>query len=153
MSWATCYSGSNNMDFNLPPIMADGRNYASWQPSAVVNKNIQKTEGINTNWNYRQFLQTNALQIMNYNNKEACNYLGLNSHIESNETPADNIPFKFQSVFDTRKPGFGYCNSNLKNPYLSREQLNARMISPSITPDQHQEKISRNIDKLDKNII
>lgn len=153
MSWATCYSGSNNIDFNLPPIMADGRNYASWQPSAVVNKNIQKTEGINTNWNYRQFLQTNALQIMNYNNKEACNYLGLNCHIESNETPSDNIPFKFQSVFDSRKPGFGYCNSNLKNPYLSREQLNARMVSPSIKPDQYQEKISRNVDKLDKNLL
>lgn len=153
MSWATCYSGSNNIDFNLPPIMADGRNYASWQPSAVVNKNIQKTEGINNNWNYRQFLQTNALQIMNYNNKEACNYLGLNCHIENNETPSDNIPFKFQSVFDSRKPGFGYCNSNLKNPYLSREQLNARMVSPSIKPDQYQEKISRNVDKLDKNLL
>jgi hypothetical protein len=44
MSWSTCYSGSNNINFNFPPIMADGRNYASWQPDAVVNERIQKQE-------------------------------------------------------------------------------------------------------------
>ena len=67
MSWATCYSASNNIDFNYPPIMADGRNYASWQPEAVINKRIQKEEGIQSNWQYRKFLQKNANQIMNYN--------------------------------------------------------------------------------------
>ena len=40
MSWATCYSGSNNINFNFPPIMTDGRNYSSWQPSALVNKKM-----------------------------------------------------------------------------------------------------------------
>jgi hypothetical protein len=29
-------------------------------------------------------------------------------------------------------PGFGYNTSDLKNPYLTREQLNARLIAPSI---------------------
>ena len=28
MSWATCYNSSNNIHFNFPPIMADGRNFA-----------------------------------------------------------------------------------------------------------------------------
>ena len=42
MSWATCYSGSNNIHFNYPPLMADGRSYASWQPDAVINRRIQK---------------------------------------------------------------------------------------------------------------
>jgi hypothetical protein len=132
MSWATCFSGSNNIHFNYPPIMADGRNYSSWQPEAAVNKNIQHKEGIKSNWQYRQYMQNNGLQIMKYNSQEACNNLGLPCHQQTDNTPSSNVPHKYKSTFDTNNPGYGYCNSDLKNPYLSREQLNARMISPSI---------------------
>jgi hypothetical protein len=133
MSFATCYSGSNNIHFNFPPIMADGRNYAYWQPEAVINSRIQQQENIQTNWQYRQFLQKNGLQIMKYNSKEACYDLGIDPHTTTNTTPSSNVPFTYRSSFDTAKPGFGYCNSDLKNPYLTREQLNARMIAPTIT--------------------
>lgn len=132
MSSPTCYSGSNNIYFNFPPIMSDGRNYATWQPEAVINERIQTREGINSNWNYRQFLQKNALQIMSYNTAESCYDLGMDPHYYSNKSPSNNVPFTFKNTFDTSKPGFGYCNSDLKNYYLSREQLNARLISPSI---------------------
>ena len=137
MSWGTCYSGSNNIHFNFPPIMADGRNFAQWQPDAAVNKQIQQKEGITNNWSYRQYLQHNGLQIMNYNTTEACYELGLDPHIQTGKTPSDNVPYTFKSTFDTGKPGFGYCNSDLKNPYLSREQLNSRLISPSINPQAY----------------
>ena len=137
MSWGTCYSGSNNIHFNFPPIMADGRNFAQWQPDAVVNNRIQQKEGIQNNWSYRQYLQQNGLQIMNYNTTEACYELGLDPHIQTGKTPSDNVPYTFKSSFDTSRPGFGYCNSDLKNPYLSREQLNSRLISPSINPQAY----------------
>ena len=137
MSWGTCYSGSNNIHFNFPPIMADGRNFAQWQPDAVVNNRIQQKEGIANNWSYRQYLQQNGLQIMNYNTTEACYELGLDPHIQTGKTPSDNVPYTFKSSFDTSRPGFGYCNSDLKNPYLSREQLNSRLISPSINPQAY----------------
>ncbi len=130
----TCYSGSNNIDFNFPPIMADGRNYATWQPDAVVNERIQRNEGIQSNWQYRQFLQKNGLQIMNYNNQEACYTLGLDPHYGINATPSSNVPYTFKGTFDTSRPGFGYCNSDLKNPYLTSKQLNARLVAPSINP-------------------
>jgi hypothetical protein len=138
---SSCYSGSNNIHFNFPPIMADGRNYASWQPEAVINSRIQQQENIQSNWQYRQFLQKNGLQIMKYNSTEACYELGLDPHTTTNTTPSSNVPFTYQSSFDTGKPGFGYCNSDLKNPYLTREQLNARMIAPSISlPQQKNNK-------------
>lgn len=134
MSWGTCYSGSNNIYFNFPPIMSDGRNYSTWQPEAVINERIQKKEGIISNWNYRQFLQNNALQIMNYNNSEACYDLGMNPHYNQiGSNPSNNVPYTFKNTFDTSQPGYGYNNSDLKNYYLSREQLNARLISPSIS--------------------
>jgi len=143
MSWGTCYSGSNNIHFNFPPIMSDGRNFASWQPEAVVNTRIQKQENITSSWEYRQYLTNNALQIMKYNNQEACADLGLNSHIKTNNTPSSNVPYKFKSVMDTEKPGFGYPTSDLKSPYLSRQQLQARMISPSISVSNVQQSINK----------
>lgn len=142
MAWATCYSGSNNIHFNFPPIMSDGRNYASWQPDAVINQRIQKQENINNNWSYRQYLQNNGLKIMQYNNVEACYDLGLDPHVQTGKTPSNNVPYQFKSTFDTSAPGFGYCNSDLKNPYLTAEQLNARLVSPSINPDSYQHMVS-----------
>ena len=133
MSWATCFSGSNNIHFNFPPIMQDGRTYSSYQPEAVVNQRIQEVNNINSNWKYRQFLTQNADQIMQFNTTEACYTLGLNPHYATNATPSSNVPFLYKSTFDTSSPGFGYPTSDLKNPYLSRQQLEARMISPSIT--------------------
>ena len=133
MSWGTCFSGSNNIHFNFPPIMQDGRTYSSYQPEAVVNQRIQEVNNINTNWKYRQFLTQNANQIMQFNTTEACYTLGLSPHYATNATPSSNVPFLYKSTFDTSSPGFGYPTSDLKNPYLSRQQLEARMISPSIT--------------------
>lgn len=131
-SW-TCYSGSNNIHFNYPPILSDGRLFTSYQPEAVINERIQQDAHIKTNWDYRMFLQHNAEKIIYFNENEICNYVGLPKHIESSSTPASNVPFRFHSSFDSARPGFGYCNSDLKSPYLTREQLNARLISPSIS--------------------
>lgn len=136
MSWGTCYSGSNNIHFDFPPIMADGRNYASWQPEAVVNERIQQQENITSSWKYRQYLINNATSIMKINNQEACLALGLPSHFSTNATPSTNVPFTFKTTYDTNKPGYGYNDSNLKQPYLTREQLQARMVAPTINTNQ-----------------
>ena len=134
--WTNCYSASNNYNFNSPAIMHDGRLWSQWQPDAAVNERIQKQEGINNNWTYRQYLQNNGLKIMNYNNQESCYTLGLDPHTPNSNTPSNNVPHTFKGTFDTQKPGFGYCNSDLKSPYLSREQLNSRLVAPSINLNQ-----------------
>jgi len=134
--WEKCYNVSNNYDFNSPAKMSDGRLWSEWSPDAVVNERIQRKEGIQSNWQYRQYLQKNGLQIMNYNNQEACYTLGLDPHVNTGKTPSSNVPYTFKGTFDSSTPGFGYCNSDLKNPYLSREQLNSRLIAPSINPTE-----------------
>jgi hypothetical protein len=117
--------------------MSDGRNYASWQPDAVINERIQKQEGIQSNWQYRQYLQQNGQKIMNYNSAECCYDLGLDPHIQTDRTPSENVPYTFRNTFDTSKPGYGYCNSDLKNPYLTSEQLNSRLVSVYVKPDKN----------------
>jgi hypothetical protein len=154
MSWATCYSGSNNIHFEFPPIMADGRNYASWQPEAVINERIQKKEHITSNWQYRQYLTNNGVKIMNYNNISACYDLGMPCSVNSRDdnitqltqsTPSSNVPILYKSLFDTGSPGYGYQNSDLKNPYLSRQQLEAKMISPYFTSNTLSQQFNINM--------
>lgn len=137
MSWGTCYTGSNNIHFDFPPMMSDGRNFSSWQPEAAVNTQIRQQENITSNWQYRQYLTNNATEIMKYNKGEACYTLGLNPYMGPSINPnlivtkevTNHVPILFQSPTDQR---YTYQQSDLKNPYLSREQIQARMIAPSI---------------------
>ena len=64
----------------------------------------------------------------------------MDPHVHTGTTPSSNVPHKFNSIYDTNRPGFGYSNSDLKNPYLTSEQLNARMVSPSINPANFQQQ-------------
>jgi len=131
-SWS-CYNGSNNIHFDFPAIMSSGNLYTSYQPEAVVNNRIREKEQIKTNWEYRQYLTNNALQVMKYNTMESCYEMGITSNTQVNNTPSKNVPLLYKSTFDENRPTYGYCNSDLKSPYMSREQLQARLISPSIS--------------------
>ena len=78
---------------------------------------------------------------MSYNSMESCYDLGLDPHVKTDRTPSENVPYKFKGIFDSSKPGYGYCNSDLKNPYLSREQLNSRLVAPSINTSSYQNMV------------
>lgn len=135
MSWGTCYTGSNNIHFNFPPIMADGRNFASWQPGAVVNEKIRQESGIKSNWQYRKYLMENADQIIKYNQLGACDESSGGVVNYGGEEKLNGSPFLYNSYLENSQP-FGYENSDLKNSYLSRQQLQERMVTPVITQEQ-----------------
>jgi hypothetical protein len=134
MSWGTAYSGSNNIHFDFPPIMSDGRNFAKWQPGAKINENIRKEANITSNFQYRQFLTKNADNIVKFNQLEACDQSCYCPFEKSPSMP--NTPFLYKSCVESTQP-YGYENSDLKNLYLSREQLQCRLIAPVLTQDQY----------------
>jgi len=136
MSWATCYSGSNNIHFDFPPIMNDGRNFANWQPGAFINEKIRKEESIKSNADYREYLVNNADKITKLNQLNACEQCSSCS-VKYNEDKLhkSNSPYLFKSTFDNTMP-FGYENSDLKNIYLSRHQLQSRMVAPMLSHQQ-----------------
>ena len=134
MSWATCYAGSNNIHFDFPPIMTDGRNYAKWQPGAVINEQIRQENNIKTNWQYRQYLTTNADAIIKSNQLDACDECCYCPALKTGE-PVPNTPFLYKSCMEKSQP-YGYENSDLKNVYLTSYQLQARMVAPAITQEQ-----------------
>lgn len=49
------------------PLMSDGRNFTNWQPVALVNETIRRREHLNTDMEYRAYLQSNANSIRLYN--------------------------------------------------------------------------------------
>lgn len=135
MSWRTCYSGSNNIHFDFPPIMNDGRNYANWQPGAAINEAIRKEQDIKTNWQYRKYLMENADTIIKNNQLSACNECGACPMLYNKEQSTTNTPFLYKTTLDTRQP-FGYENSDLKQEYLTTYQLQSRMVTPVMTQAQ-----------------
>ena len=135
MTWGTCYSGSNNIHFDFPPIMSDGRNFATWQPGAIVNEEIKVRENIKTNWQYRQYLTNNADSIIKYNQLAACDQCCSCPAKYGDGKEISNSPFLYKSCTESTQP-YGYENSDLKNLYLDEYQLQCRLITPVITQEQ-----------------
>ena len=127
---------TNNLYKDYPPIMHDGRVIiASWQPEAVVNNNLLKLAGVTSNWQYRRFLTENATKIMKQNEAETMNDMGyVARYAKSPEIPY-STPYTYKSYLDNTVV-FGYENSDLKQLYFSKEELNSRKVSPVITQSQ-----------------
>jgi len=130
MSWGTCYSGSNNIHNNFPPMMSDSRNVTVWKTSSAMNENIKKNNRIESNLDYRSYLMKNSENIINDNRnnayKNCCSYLVMYSK------NSDNVPYMYTSNNDNSQP-YGYVNSDLKNIYLSREKLNSKSNTPFVS--------------------
>ena len=135
MSWGTCYSGSNNIHFDFPPIMSDGRNFATWQPGNVISERIREEANIKTNWNYRKYLTENADQIIKHNQLSACDECCACPARYGDNQQIPNTPYLYKSCSETSKP-FGYENSDLKNMYLTSFELQARMVTPVFSQAQ-----------------
>ena len=132
---------TNNQYPMFPPKMSDGRSViSSWNPESELNNQLKQEQGLynspNSNWEYRKFLQNNGYKIMEKNYQETANDTGSYIPNKSKEvqTPLSeqNAPNWFDSYGDLKKPN-GYQNSDLKELYLTREQLNARKVSPTYT--------------------
>ena len=133
MSWATNYQNSkdaNNVFTNVPANMGDGRFLKDLKVDQdVLNKETMEQLNMKSNGDYRKYLQNNAGSIMNANSITSHSNTGNMIYFKPNDS--HNPPFHYDNSLDTRQPA-GYNDSDLKNYYLSREQLNRNMVSPSI---------------------
>jgi len=117
MSWATNYSGTNNIDFDKPAKMSDTRFLTNWNAACEVNNNLKSQMNLNSNYDYRQYLIKNAQYIIDRNAMSARNNT-------SNTLLGD-------------EPNYGYEASDLKNIYLSRKELQRKMVAPILTQEQY----------------
>tara|TARA_B110001450_G_scaffold256350_2_gene286456 strand:- start:9201 stop:9641 length:441 start_codon:yes stop_codon:yes gene_type:complete len=144
MSWGTCYQGSNNIHYNFPPIMNDGRNFSSYEPGTAIDNILKDKSNVKTNLDYRRYLQNNADSIIKNNQLNACDECSACPHIDnsnpilnSNDNNQLNQPYIFNSILSNNQP-YGYETSDLKNIYISRQQLEAKMHAPRINIDTNE---------------
>jgi len=123
----------NNNYYTIQPTQEiQGNLYGLWQPDALTNQKILTDSGVSSNWKYRQYIQKNANDIMKYNTMQAINTSGNNPYTILNINPVNNTPYLYNSIHDTSKPSYGFRESDLKQEFLTKQQIKARMISPSI---------------------
>ena len=133
MSWGTCYSGSNNIHFDYPPLMSDGRNFTNWNSACKKNDKLMEQNNVATNYQYRQFLIKNAGSVMAANQTAACNeccFCQYGSPFQGAQAPLGKYLYK--SCSDSTQP-YGYQTSDLKNMYLSRQSLESRLSAPLLS--------------------
>jgi hypothetical protein len=123
---------NNNYYTIYPQQNFQGSNYNSWQPEALTNKKILVEGGISSNWKYREYMQKNANQIMKYNTMESIYTSGNNPYTVLNTAPTNKSPYLYSSNYDTSNPAYGFRNSDLKQEYMTKQQMKAKMVSPSI---------------------
>jgi hypothetical protein len=135
MSWGTCYDGTNNIHLEQPPLMNDGRLFVEQQnDQKLMNEHMSMGNEFATNADYRKHLARNATQIMKDNNIHAQTKTGRPLSFPKNHMP-NSTPFLYENVQQKSQP-YGYEQSDLKNYYLTRHQLQHRLFTPSFdVPD------------------
>lgn len=147
---------TNNVYPDFPPLMKDGRSItSSYNPNAVNSEKVIIENGLKTSWEYRNFLTRNASKVRDYNYLDALNDFGYTS------TPADVVvyrkpvsegsrgaaairaensgavatPYLYKSILDNKRQVRDVFSqdSDLKNIYLTREQLNSRKVAPILS--------------------
>ena len=132
MSWGTCYSGSNNIHFKDPALMSDSRLFTQFGSTCKANNSLKKDLGLNSNYDYRQYLINNGLNIMgsNFNSVKECSTKSCH-----NPNTYYNNKYLFKSCDDQTQP-YGYETSDLKKLYLSRNQLQSQLSGPILSQEQ-----------------
>ena len=123
-------NSSSKTYYTVTPENSTG---SMWQPDSTINNKIHVESGITSNWKYRQYIQNNANHIMKYNTMEYIYSSGNNPYAITDTDGSNNTPYKFTSLYDPSRPNNGSNNSDLKQDFLKKQQMNARMIAPSIS--------------------
>lgn len=110
----------------------EGTAYNLWHPFQQPTQKITVTTNPSSNWQYRQQLQNNANNIMKFNTMASMNESGNNPYTIKNTNPTNKSPRLYKSIYDSSSPNYGLRNSDLKQDYVTKEKMNARMIAPTI---------------------
>ena len=126
---------SNNIHFDKPAMMSDGRQDRSWKSEAIVDNEMKQQSNSMSNWEYRKYLTNNANVIMTQNTQSG---LSANvNHQMGSDKLGPNIPHTFNGIQDNTPVTSNTFSSDLKQIYLSREQQQARMSTHNVYAGNH----------------
>jgi hypothetical protein len=136
MSWATCYSGSNNIHFDEPANMSDSRMFTQYNSNCQSNEKLKNNLGLTSNYDYRQYLINNGQKIIQKNQSTHLGKIGyVKPQVLSEVLIPKNKKYLYKNNTDENQP-YGYNSSDLKNMYLSRHELQAKKFGPILTQEE-----------------
>lgn len=112
--------------------MNDGRIYTNFESSGSFTQKVMKTNNIKNNEDYRRFMTKNASTIMEQNqisnSMQSYKYVPNNdpNHFILKPMEDRNHPHLYDSEMDQMHP-YGYETNPVKEKYLSRQMLNAKV--------------------------
>tara|TARA_Y100000389_G_C17123427_1_gene346602 strand:- start:162 stop:593 length:432 start_codon:yes stop_codon:yes gene_type:complete len=130
MEWTYIVKAKNNIHSDFPPLMSDSTLFTDWNTCCKTNNKLKKSSGITNNYNYRQWLINNGNSVMRTNRLNACNNANVKPSINNIFQKSDK--YIFRDCNDTARP-YGYETSDLKEIYLSKQELNEKLSAPIMT--------------------
>ena len=101
MSWGTCYKSANNIYFNYPELMNDGRNKGNYEVGGSLDIKLKKEANIKNNSDYRIYLQNNADNIIKNNQLSACDECSSCPYYSKNKNLTMTKPYIFDSILSS----------------------------------------------------
>lgn len=136
---------ANNVYFNIPGLMNDGRSFTDYNPNAMLNNQTMQREKIMSNSEYRKYLQKNADLIIKQNQEFSNSKVNTQNFVPHSSPNTNELgPYLFKSSEDNTTP-FGYSNSDLKSMYLSRNDHQSKLYTPlaTINPEIEQKYLQK----------
>lgn len=90
-----CYKTSNNKYFDCPARMSDGRHFTDYRPNCDLEHELRQENNVMSSFEYRNFLQSNAEQILNVNRKKACRQNCCGGSCKENFNNGTMLPEKY----------------------------------------------------------
>ena len=123
-------SSYNNVNPHIPALMSDGRNYTNYDSACELNEALKSSLGFENNYEYRQYMIKYGNQIKSQNLKSHTSTL----YSWNNVNNSGNDKYLYKSTSDNSEP-YGYESSDMKEMYLSRQQLQSRMSGPILSQE------------------
>ena len=126
MAYGSCSKGTNNINTNFPPFMDDSRLFSDYYSSVLNDEMLKRNNNVKNNSDYRHYLQINAQSIISNNQLNACNECSVCPYYSKTNLEINKLtPYIFDHTLSNIRP-YGYETSDLKELYLSRQQLDSQ---------------------------
>ena len=123
----------NNIHLLFPALMEDGNIYTNWQSSSLNDADLKKKSSQRDNYQYRRWLVSNACSIIKQN--QVNSFADSCTNNNSFKGVKQSSKYIFRNCNDKVIP-YGYESSDLKDIYLSKQQLQEKLKAPIMTQEE-----------------
>jgi hypothetical protein len=126
-------NAKNNIHKHFPALMEDGNIYTNWHSASLTNDMLKTNSPHRDNYQYRQWLMRNAESVIKQN--QVNSFADSCTNINKFKSTSNSSKYIFRNCNDKITPP-GYETSDLKDIYLSKQELQERLKAPIMTQEE-----------------